>query len=150
MRPMTSGNINCRKNKNGLSADSRRLSRSRITKCGNAALVNRIVDVFAGTNHLGFFVLKGRLALYGSIKGACRSWALSLSFSFLKYQLAFTHVLRQCSKVLSPVLHSIQNPSNQACNVICYSRLLIVICYLRIISNPLADSDSVFRFVINY
>jgi len=26
---------------------------------------------------------------------------------FLKHQLAFTHVLKQCSKVLSPVLHSI-------------------------------------------
>jgi len=71
-------NINCRKNKDGLSADSRRLSRSGITKYGNAALVNRIVDVFAGTNHRGFFVLKGRLALYGSIKGACRAWARSL------------------------------------------------------------------------
>jgi len=77
MHPMTSGNINCRKNKDGLSADSRKLSRSGITKYDNAALVNKVV-VFAGTNHRGFFVLKGRLALYGSIKGAYRSWARSL------------------------------------------------------------------------
>jgi len=57
MHPMTSGNIRCRKNKVGLSSDSRGLGRLRITKYDNAALVNRIVDVFAMMNHRGFFVL---------------------------------------------------------------------------------------------
>jgi len=50
MRPMTNGNVNCRKNKDGLSTDSRRLSRSGITKYSNTALVKRVVDVFAGTH----------------------------------------------------------------------------------------------------
>jgi len=57
MHPMTSGNIHCRENKVGLSSDSRGLGRLGITKYGNAALVNRIVDVFAMMNHRGFFVL---------------------------------------------------------------------------------------------
>jgi len=74
---MTSGNINCPKNKDRLSADSCRLGRLGITKCSNAAS-KQVVDIFAGTNHRGLFVLKGRLALYNSIKGACRSWASAL------------------------------------------------------------------------
>jgi len=57
MHPMTSGNINCQKNKIGLSSDSRGLGRLGITKYGNAALVNRVVDIFAMMNHRGFFVL---------------------------------------------------------------------------------------------
>jgi len=52
---MTSGNINCPKNKDGLSADSCRLSRLGITKYGNAAS-KQVVDIFAGTNHRGLFV----------------------------------------------------------------------------------------------
>jgi len=46
MHPMTSGNINCRKNKDGLSADSHGLGRSGIIKYGNAARVNRVVDIY--------------------------------------------------------------------------------------------------------
>jgi len=38
----------------------------------------QVVGIFAGTNHRGLFVLKGPLALYDNIKGACRSWASSL------------------------------------------------------------------------
>jgi len=57
MHPMTSGNICCRENEVGLSSDSRGLDRLGITKYGNAALVNRIVNVFAMMNHRGFFVL---------------------------------------------------------------------------------------------
>jgi len=56
---VTSGNIN-RKNKVGLSSDSRGLGRSEITKYGDAALVNRVVDIFVDSlsmNHRGFFVL---------------------------------------------------------------------------------------------
>jgi len=56
MHPVTSGNIN-RKNKIGLSSDSRGLGRSGITKYGNATLVNRVVDIFAIINHYGSFVL---------------------------------------------------------------------------------------------
>jgi len=48
-------NIN-RKNKVGLSSDSRGLDRSGITKYSNAALVNRVVDIFAMMNHRGFFI----------------------------------------------------------------------------------------------
>jgi len=57
MHPMTSSNINCRKNKVRLSSDSRGLGRLGIIKYGNAALVNRVVDIFAMMNHRGFFVL---------------------------------------------------------------------------------------------
>jgi len=58
MHPMTSGhNIRCRKNKVGLSSDSRGLGRLGIIKYSNAALVNRVVNVFAMMNHRGFFVL---------------------------------------------------------------------------------------------
>jgi len=57
MHPMNSGNIRYRKNKIGLSSDSRRLGRLGITKYGNAALVNRVANVFAMMNYRGFFVL---------------------------------------------------------------------------------------------
>jgi len=50
MHPVTSGNING-ENKIGLSFDSRGLGRSGITKYDNAALVNRVVDIFAMMNH---------------------------------------------------------------------------------------------------
>jgi len=57
MHRITSGNINCRENKVVLFSDSRGLGRLGITKYGNAALVNRVVDIFAMMNHRGFFVL---------------------------------------------------------------------------------------------
>jgi len=57
MHPMTSGNIRCRKNKVELSSDSRGLGRLGITKYGNAALVNRIMNVFAMMKQRGFFIL---------------------------------------------------------------------------------------------
>jgi len=82
MHPMTSDNIRCRENKVGLSSDSRELDRLGITKYGNAALINRVVNVSAMMNHRGFFVLiKGDYALW-RYKRACRSWArYSLVFS---------------------------------------------------------------------
>jgi len=82
MHPMTS-NIRCRENKVGLSSDSRGLDRLGITKYGNAALVNRVVNVFAMMNHRGFLCFdKGRLVLYGGIKGPVGPGRVTLFSSF--------------------------------------------------------------------
>jgi len=103
MHPMISGNIRCRKNKVGLSSDSRELDRLGITKYGNAALVNKVVNVSAMMNHRGFLCFdKGRLALYGGIKRSVGPGRVSLScLHSLEHQLAFTQVLGQNSTVLS-------------------------------------------------
>jgi len=104
MHPMTrvtSGN--CRENKVGLSSDSRGLDRLGITKYDNAALVNRVVNVSAMMNHRGFLCFdKGRLALYGDIKGPVGPGRVSLScLHSLEHQLPFIQVLDQSSAVLS-------------------------------------------------
>jgi len=100
MHPMISGNINCRKNKDGLSADSRGLGRSGITKYGNATQVNRVVDVYDESSRFLCFE-RGRLALYGSIKGPVGLEHSLSSLHSLEHQLAFTQVLGQNSAVLS-------------------------------------------------
>jgi len=57
MQPMTGGSIRCREQQSRAIFCFKRIRPLRITKCGSAALVNRVVNAVAMRNHCVFFVL---------------------------------------------------------------------------------------------